>query len=332
LPLRARALGPSEVEEALKKEGIRHFDEEISRMSRERLRELFGAKTTGRINLSLLIKNLIWQAHEGLQAGTVPSFKGNIRSFWYSPVKPVLSRAEALKAKSDPYGVMIDMFVRLVMTRRLLRYRTFGFSDEGQTDRIIGAKNRHILLIAEKRGHFGLLKEIAADFDVTVLSLGGQPSVLSAEYFVEELKAAGVDLWQDFPLLTYVDYDPSGESIVQSFIRQLKAFGVKGLLRTDLVVPRNLTEEQVELNKYALSRRKSERKEIQAWLAQTGGIGGKPYGLEADAMGPAQMVEVFAREVAVYLKLGVEEVKRRREKKRLSRALQRLILRKLGLG
>ena len=135
MPLRARALGPGEIEEVLKKEGIRHFDEEISKMSRERLRELFGARTTGRINLSLLIKNLIWQAHEGLQAGTVLPFKGNIRSFWYSPVKPVLSRADALKAKSDPYGVMIDMFTRLVMTRRLLRYRAFGFTDAIATER-----------------------------------------------------------------------------------------------------------------------------------------------------------------------------------------------------
>ena len=67
-------------------------------------------------------------------------------------------------------------------------------------------------------------------------------------------------------------------------------------------------------------------------MGQTGGIGGKAYGLEADAMPAAQMLEVFTREVAVYLRLGVVEVKRRRQKKRLSRAIQRLILRKLGLG
>jgi hypothetical protein len=49
-------------------------------------------------------------------------------------------------------------------------------------------------------------------------------------------------------------------------------------------------------------------------------------------MPEAQLLEVFEREVSVFLKLGVAEVKRRRQKKRVSKAIQRLILRKLGLG
>lgn len=327
-----QALSPGELEKVLKAEGIRHFDEPLPEMSKERIKELFGAKSSGRINLSLFIKNSIWQAWERIQAGSLPVFKGNIRSFWYAMLKPALSRADALTVKNDPYQVMIDMFVRLVMGRHVLRYRWFGFTDEAAGDRVIGGKNRHILVVAEKRGHFPLLKQIAEDFDVTVFSLGGQPSLLSTEYFVDELKAAGVELGQDLALLTIVDYDPAGDIIARSFMRQMKEFGAASLIRTDLVRPQNMTAQQVALNKFRLSRAKSERKKIAWWVAQFGGVDGSPYGLEADAMPEAQMLEVFEREVSVYLKLGVEEVKRRREKKHVSKAIQRLILRKLGLG
>lgn len=329
---RAGEFGQEELEKRLKAQEIRHFDKLIPEMSKEELREHFGAKSTGRINLSLFTKNSIWQAWERIQAKGLPLFRGNIRSFWYAMLKPALSRADALTVKGDPYQVMIDMFVRLVMGTQLLRYKWFGFTDEAQGDRLIGERNREILLVAEKRGHFPLLKQITEDFDVTVFSLGGQPSVLSTEYFVDELKAAGIDLGQDFALLTIVDYDPAGDSIARTFSRQMKEFGVKGLVRTDLVKPQNMSESQVEQNKYRLSRSKSEKKKIARWIADTGGVNKTPYGLEANAMPEAQLVEVFEREVAVYLKLGVAEVKRRREKKRLSKVLQRLILRKLGVG
>jgi hypothetical protein len=325
-------LEPEELKKRLKLEKVRHFDKLIPEMSKDELREHFGAKSSGKINLSLFIKNSIWQAWERIEAGTLAGFRGNIRSFWYAMLKPALSRADALTVKSDPYQVMIDMFVRLVMVRQVLRYRGFGFTDEARGDRLIGGKNRHILVVAEKRGHFPLLQQIAEDFDVTVFSLGGQPSLLSTEYFVDELKAAGVDISETFPLLTIVDYDPAGDSIARTFMRQMQEFGVGELLKTDLVRPQNMTPEQVQLNKYRLSRAKSERKKIARWLGETGGVNKTPYGLEANAMPEAQLLEVFEREVAVFLRLGVEEVKRRRQKKRLSRALQRLILRKLGLG
>lgn len=328
----ADKLSDSELAAVLSAEGIKHFDAPIVKMSRKDLRKYFGAKSTGRINLSLLIKNIIWQVHEGLVAGELLQFEGNIRSFWYVYVKPTLSRAGALRDGQTPYKVVIDMFVRLVMARHLLNYRDFGFEDERKQDRKIGDKNAHVLVVAEKRGHFPLLTRITEAFDVTVVSLGGMPSLLSSEYFVEELSASGVALDQDFPLLTVVDYDPAGDAIVRTFMRQMKELGVQRLVRTDLVKPANMTADQVRLNKYRLSRKKHQRKKIARWMGLTEGIDRKPYGLEADAMPAAQLMEVFEREVAVYLKLGVLAVRRRRQKARLSRLLKGMILKKLGLG
>jgi hypothetical protein len=315
---------------ALKDESIRHFEEPIVEMGKAELREHFGAKT-GRINRSELIKNIIWQAYEQLQLRQRERFEGNIRSFWYSHVKPTLSRADALSDSGVAYKSMIDMFVRLVMERELVRYQDFGFADERAEDRQIGDKNGHILLVAEKRGQWHLVKRIAEDFDVTIAALGGQPSLLSTEYFARELTAAGIDLAQPLPLLTIVDYDPAGDSIARTFIRQLKTFGAKELLRTDLAVPAHMTEEQIALNRYRLSRKKRQRKKVARWLGLTGGIDRKPYGLEADAMTTEQLVAVFEQAVAVYLKLGVEQVRKRRRKRQLVRLIKRKILQRLGL-
>ena len=316
---------------ALAAEGITHFDAPIAEMKRAELRQHFGAQSTGRINVSGLIKNIIWQAYEQIKLGQRELFDGNIRSLWYAQIKPALSRGGALRGGTTGYKTMIDMFVRLSMVRGLIRYRDFGFIDEREDDRIVGGKNGHILLVAEKRGHFNLLKRIAEDFDVTVLALGGQPSLLSTEYFTDELKAAGFSLRQSFPLLTLVDYDPAGDSIARTFIRQLKDLGVKSLVRTDLAHPKHMTEDQIELNAYRLSRKKRERKKAARWLGLTGGIDKRPYGLEADAMTAEQITAVFEREVAVYLKLGVEAVRKRRRKSWIVRLLKQKVLQRLGL-
>jgi hypothetical protein len=325
-------LSPAEVKKVLTAEKIQEFREPIVAMGRDKLHKHFGWKTTSGINVSLLIKNMIWQVHQDIRAGKAGPFTGNIRSMWYSHIKPTLSRAGGLSSKSDPYEVMINMFVRLVMLRNLVSYQTFGFADENRELRQIGGKNGHILLVAEKRGHYALLQKIAEFFDVTVISLGGQPSLLSTENFVREFKAAGFDLDGDYAVLTFVDYDPSGDSIVETFLRQLEEFGLKKPERTDLVKPQNLSESQVRLNKFRLPRAKREKQKNARWVAKTGGVNGDLYGLEADAMSEAQMIEVFTREVERYLKIGVIEVRRRRMKRQLVKLLQRKILQKAGAG
>ena len=66
----------------LKKEKIQHFDQDLRSMSHAQLSKHFGATHSGRIMLTGLIKNIIWQAYERIQAGTEPPIEGNIRTFW----------------------------------------------------------------------------------------------------------------------------------------------------------------------------------------------------------------------------------------------------------
>ena len=152
--------------------------------------------------------------------------------------------------------------------------------------------NRHILVVAEKTGHMPLLEQLKRDYEVTVVALGGQPSALSSEYLLRELLESGFRSTESTPLFTIVDYDPTGDSIVRSFIWQLQALGFPGEFnRIDLAHPSRMTPDQIRLNKYRLSQRKSERKktgngrlgrEVCSRLQPYGH--GVFYGLQADAM------------------------------------------------
>lgn len=326
---------PEDLDSVLDKLGIREFDDDIFEMSRSELRDHFGF-ASGSVNASLLIKNLIWQDRGKLERGELAPFRGNIRSYWYARVKPVLARARARQA-AHKYDMMIGQFVCMAMDHNLFNYADFGFDDEGAHNRRLGRANRHVFCVAEKVGHMPLLQEILRDYDVTVVALGGQPSALSSEYLVAELEAAGFEPDAPIPFITIVDYDPAGDSIARSFLWQLSAVGFGGeLVRIDLVLPDRMTEAQIKLNKYPLSRRKSERKKNQKWAARTKGLtehgGGLFYGLEADAMSWSQLLEAFDAEVLPHLDVPHHQVVRRRLKRDLVEVLKELLLARLGVG
>jgi hypothetical protein len=58
---------------------IRHFDKDIRKMTRAELAEYFGAKSSGRILLVPLIKNIIWQAYERIKAKQERPIVGNMQ-------------------------------------------------------------------------------------------------------------------------------------------------------------------------------------------------------------------------------------------------------------
>ncbi len=277
---------------ALQEEDIHPLDAPIRAMDMASLREHFCTKRSKRINVARLVKNILWQVYEQISLKQRPTVDGNLRSLWYSDVKPVLSRAGALRDTDAGYSLLSDLLVHLV-TRDLLHYRSFDFTDEHYDDRRLGKRRRNVFVVSEKRGHWRWLKRMQQSHEVTIIALGGQPSLLSTEYFVQELKKAKINLTKTFPMFTVVDYDPAGESIAQSFMRQLKGFGVKKVKRIDLIKPAYMTKEQIELSCYRLSGEKREKAQAARWVELTGGVKGKPYGIEADAMTTDQLTAVF---------------------------------------
>jgi hypothetical protein len=281
----------------LREEGIRSFEEPIHLQPKEWLTHNFGEGVKYAVNVNLLIRNIAWQVRTWIQKGSIQPLQGLIRNFWYSHIKPTLSRCDSLNTSIDQYDQVTQMLTRLVVYRDLLRYKDFGFFDVNAANRHIGRKG-YVILFAEKHGHYPLIERIASEFDVTVISLGGQPSSLSAEYFVDEIKALGFDVRKSFYIFSMVDYDPSGWIIKDAFIQDLDFFGIRHVKVYDLVLPSILTPEEVELNKYELPDTPEMRKKNRKWMTQTGGINGQFYGLEADSVPPERLIALCRELIA----------------------------------
>ena len=273
------------------------------------------------------MKNIIWQLRTRIIEGKQPQTEGLLRSFWYIYIKSPLARCDSLSSDVDQYPQMIKMFVRLIQYCDLMRYKDIGFLDDNKNDRKIGINN-HIILFAEKAGHFPLLERIAQDTEVTILSLGGQPSLLSAEYFVDEIKAQGINIRKSFYTFSLVDYDTSGWIIKDAFLNDLRFFGLKHIQNKDLILPEIFTQEEIELNKLPLPTPPEMEAKNKKWLKESGGINGKLYGLEADAAPYSRIAELFTSEIKDLIE-STEKIRKGRALLALSDALEEYILARL---
>ena len=172
-------------------------------------------------------------------------------------------------------------------------------------------------------------------------ALGGQPSALSTEYLISELaqatehllralSVAKVALEEQFLLVSLVDYDPSGWLIMKAFRHQLEALGVPRTRLLNLVLPRLLSREEVELAKFPLPRTKRMKKIVERWMRETGGIEGKMFGFEADAVPVPRLKQTFDEKVAPHLEVEPEKILRKRLLEDIIHSVQELILARAG--
>ena len=163
---------PRQIDKTLYREGIKDYDVPIQEQSNSWLLTEFGGGKKHPLQISLLIKNLIWQNRQSIMAKQTKPILGLIRNFWYSHIKSTLARTNSLNQKYDQYNQLIQELYDMVVSNDLMRYRDMGFVDDNQNSRSIGAAN-NIILFAEKDGHYPLLQEIAKEHDITIISLGG---------------------------------------------------------------------------------------------------------------------------------------------------------------
>lgn len=283
-------------EEILQKEEIQTYDTPIWEMSRYQLLQRFSAESSGNPVASKIIKNIIWQVFTWIKEQKHPLIRGNLRTFWYMRVKVPLGRVGLLNEPTDHYDTMLCMFVRFTRDYKLFKYKDFGFIDENWENRRIGKTNPHIILFSEKTGFFYYLKELNEKYDITVASLGGQASVLSAEYMVESISQYS-DLKRPFYAYSIVDYDPSGWIVERNFIDLLKDQGVEKINLVRLIQPQYYTEEEINLNCYELPTGKSKDTINAHWLEETGGIKGELYGLEAESFPLERLLSLIDEEI-----------------------------------
>lgn len=275
--------------------GIVEFEQDMRRMNRDELAAFFASRRSGRIVLTRLIRSIVWQAHERILRGLEPPIRGNLRTFWYRFVKPVLAHISANDAaKSDPYDVMLRVFAELVAEHRLIRYAEFDFTDENWEVRRIGERQPETIVFAEKTGWVRWLREVWERFSVTTLALGGAPSLLTSEYTLAALRAAGLEPGRtELRLIGLVDYDPSGHIIAAAFQQQLASLGWPNSTLSTLISPENYSPQQLEMFAFELPR--GQPTKTQKWLEETGGIGGRALGLEAESIPYERVLELLER-------------------------------------
>ena len=308
------------------------------------------------------MRNLVWQMKERVSSGEKP-FNELVRTYWYMYIKSTLARAGALSAETDQYKQLTENIVAMVKDFTLLSYKDIGFRDENAANKRIGI-NANVIPFSEKLGHFNYLADLNKQYNVSAIALGGQPSVMNIEYFVDDLKkaksapelvarpkifampeAAGskFNLKRSFYLYSIVDYDPSGWIIRDAFLDNLRHYKIKNTKVYDLINPDMLTPEEIMLARYPIRAGADMEAKNKKWLADVEARhyknqkylvedlpGGKKklYGLEAEAIATARITEKL-KEVMLPVIGGNEEALKIYEMKNLNQAIKDLMIFKL---
>jgi len=326
----------------LRKAGIRHYDELIHDQSKEWLIKNFKQGATDYpVNVARLMRNIVWQTRERIEKGEKPPLKELLRTFWYMYIKPTLSRADALAIKADQYAQLIDNIVYMVKGIQVMRYEDIGFRDENQAHREVGA-NANIILFSEKLGHQDFLSDIRDKYKVSILALGGQPSVLTSEYFVDIIRKRDISLQRSFYLFSIVDYDTSGWIIRDAFIDNLRFYGITHTRVVDLIHPDILTPEEIKLARYKIPDTEAMKVKNKTWIKEVYKRNYKNqqymeetkkgerilYGLEAESVSAKRLTDELER-VMVPLIGKSEDLLKIYELEELDKAIKALIIHKL---
>ena len=333
---------PNSPRDRLRKAGIRHYDELIHDQTEEWLMENFSQGATDYpVNVARLMRNIVWQTRERITAGEKPPLKELLRTFWYMYIKPTLSRAGALAQETDQYAQLIDNIVFMVKEIAVMEYKDIGFRDDNQANRRVGA-NANIILFSEKLGHQAFLSDIADKYNVSILALGGQPSVLNVEYFVDTLKEAKINLQRSFYLFSIVDYDPSGWIIRDAFINNLRFYGIPNTRVIDLIHPDMLTPEEIKFSRYLIKDNESMRIKNKNWLKEVHKRDYKNqqyleetkkdkkilYGLEAESVSGKRLSQKLEEEMVPLIGKS-EDLLKIYELRKLDKAIKDLIILKI---
>ncbi|HPZ10222.1 MAG TPA: hypothetical protein PL110_19180 [Candidatus Eremiobacteraeota bacterium] len=226
---------------------------DIRKMTTEEIKERFpgrfkliqdenNRKVDG-VNDARLIRTFIWQSYLMIRSHELEPMKGNMRTFWYRELGPLLKdhglydadRFEGEKLPDEVLRIIDDFIDDEVRVRELervfrdkgrelylldkmsksfdtfvllgfFRFRDeFDFQDPREAFRIIGVKRPRYIFFTEKEGLFWLCKEIAKTYGISAVASHGEPGYLTMEYFADALRAKGV---RNVEIGALTDYDP----------------------------------------------------------------------------------------------------------------------------
>jgi hypothetical protein len=219
---------------------------DIKQFSRDRMLHYFRYYSFNEIDKKRVIKNILYQTWRWIEKGIERPIDGNIRSLWYK-IKSVLAYHSDVLESGDVYtfyGALLEM----VEDEGLFRYKDFGFMDVNEPYRGLGSERPEVILASEKVGHFLFIRDLARKAGVSFLCMKGEPSVLSMEYFSDEL--AGVVKGKDLSVFCITDVDPAGYSIEGNLVKRLEQNGHKVERLVKLVDMDIFSSDEIKILRY----------------------------------------------------------------------------------
>lgn len=302
---------------------------DIRKMTTEEIKKRFPGKFTliqdgqnnedAGVNDARLIRTFIWQSYLKIKAHELTPMKGNMRTFWYRELGPLLKdhglydsdsfegeelSVEVMKIEEDFVddearviefervfkGQGRELYLLDKMSKSFDKFVLFGFfrfkgefefQDPREAFRIIGVKRPRYIFFTEKEGLFWLCKEIAKTYGISAVASHGEPGYLTMEYFSDVLKAKGV---KNVEIGALTDYDPWGYNIARGFGEKMKTpifgFGVNPTFLTSIDLFSDYALEHKKRNLNNVSP--SKVKQVDAWMKITDGIHGTRYGMHVD--------------------------------------------------
>lgn len=263
--------------------GPLELDVDLLDLPVEELRRLFSSRRG--VVVTRLLRSAI------LEVRRKGAFKGNLRALWHDLPEQVLSRLAPEERGSDPYAHLSRVLSQMVLDDGLLQYEDLSLTDPCWEERRIGTRRPAVVVMSEKRGQFRLLREVHEETGATVCVTGGYPSGATAEYTARDVMAAAGH-GASATLIAIVDFDPYGWEIARAFASQLGACGlrvagVELIVRPEHFPPRFVASAALPIR---APRRHAAR--VDAWLRESGGVGGRALRLECEALPFERILEL----------------------------------------
>ncbi len=202
----------------------------------EEFREYFPplppqAKQGATFNLAKIIRSIMYEAFmkEGVELE-----EGNVRNFWYTHLKKVITEILGL-GETDSVRTALNTAWDEMINSGLINYENMNIFGGKESSRISIVKDSpfsNLIIGIEKLDYFNYCSWIPKLFNCTLITAGGQPSRTVARAFIKQLRDLGVDLDQTFYLCTISDLDPAGYYIQDAFRKQfesaIKYYGGEG--------------------------------------------------------------------------------------------------------
>lgn len=173
-------------------------------------------------SLAKIIRSVIYEAFikEGEEIE-----EGNVRHFWYTPLKKLITEIlglgendAVLSAINDSWGQMINSGLVTYEGMNVL-----GGKENARLSVVRDSPFSNLIIAVEKVDYFHMYQWIPRLFNSTLITAGGQPSRTVARAFIRQLKDLGVDLNQQFYMCTISDLDPAGYYIQDAFRKQFES-------------------------------------------------------------------------------------------------------------